>query len=60
MTDRARPETRLHERLAELNGRLAHLQASNNPADSEEFVRLYQERRDILKKLEPRTTRVSG
>ena len=45
-------ENRLQQRLAELNGRLAHLQARDNPADAEEFVRLYQERRDLLKKLE--------
>jgi len=51
------PETRLHERLAELNGRLAHLQARNNPPDAEEFVRLYQERRELLKKIDSRPAR---
>jgi hypothetical protein len=38
-------------RLAELNERLAYLQAKDNPRDAEEFVRLYQERRELMKKL---------
>jgi hypothetical protein len=38
-------------RLTELNERLAYLQARDNPRDSEEFVRLYQERRELMKKL---------
>jgi hypothetical protein len=38
-------------RLDELNERLAYLQARNNPRDSEEFVRLYQERRELTRKL---------
>jgi len=49
---RSHVENRLQQRLAELNGRLAHLQARDNPADAEEFVRLDQECRDLLKKLE--------
>ena len=53
------PDTRLHNRLAELNERLAHLQARNNPADAEEFVRLYQERRELLKQLDPNAARIS-
>ena len=52
-------ENRLQQRLAELNGRLAHLQARDNPADAEEFVRLYQERRELLKQLDPNAARIS-
>lgn len=37
--------------LTELNQRLALLQARDNPLDAEEFVRLYQERRALLKQL---------
>jgi hypothetical protein len=44
-------ETRLHERLAELNERLAYLRARDQSSDAEEFVRLYQERRELMKKL---------
>jgi hypothetical protein len=44
-------------RLAELNDRLAYLQARDNPRDAEEFVRLYQERRELMKKLGIRSVR---
>src|SRR5579864_6734391 len=37
----------------ELNERLSYLQTRNNPADVEEFTRLYQERRELLKELGP-------
>ena len=39
------------DKLTELNQRLAFLQARDNPLDAEEFVRLYQERRALLKQL---------
>ena len=39
------------ERLAELNARLAYLQVQDDPRDSEEFVRLYQERRALLNEI---------
>ncbi len=45
-------EDYLCERLIELNNRLSRLQQNNDPSDAEEFVRLYQERLEILKKLE--------
>ena len=51
-------EAPLYKRLTELNERLAALQSSNNPADAEEFVRLYQERRELLKRLDPPAARV--
>jgi len=47
-------------RLAELNERLSYLQTRNNPANAEEFIRLYQERRELLKELGPAATRVSA
>ncbi len=53
------PEIRLHERLAELNERLAYLQPRNDPSEAEEFVRLYQERRELLKQLDPNAARIS-
>ena len=50
-------ETYLYGRLAELNDRLSRLQQSNDPSDAEEFVRLYQERIELLKKLDLRSIR---
>jgi len=38
-------------RLTEVNEQLAYLQARDNSRDAEEFVRLYQERRELMKKL---------
>ncbi len=53
-------EKRLQERLAELNERLSYLQARNNPADAEEFIRLYQERRELLKELGNAAAKISA
>ena len=50
-------EHHLHIRLAELNQRLSRLQQSNDLSDAEEFVRLYQERVELLKKLDLRSVR---
>ena len=47
----------LHIRLAELNERLSRLQQSNDLSDAEEFVRLYQERVELLKKFDLRLVR---
>lgn len=43
--------------LAELNQRLSRLQQSNDLSDAEEFVRLYQERVELLKKFDLRSVR---
>lgn len=48
-------EHHLHIRLAELNQRLSRLQQSKDLSDAEEFVRLYQERVELLKKLDLRS-----
>ncbi len=50
-------EHHLHIRLAELNQRLLRLQQSKDLSDAEEFVRLYQERVELLKKLDLRSVR---
>lgn len=50
-------EHHLHIRLAELNQRLSRLQQSKDLSDAEEFVRLYQERVELLKKLDLRSVR---
>lgn len=52
-------ENHLQKKLTELNERLSHLQTRNDPADSEEFVRLYQERNRILKQIDPKAAEVS-
>jgi hypothetical protein len=49
--DLRRHVLKAQDRLTELNQRLAFLQAKDNPLDAEEFVRLYQERRALLKQL---------
>jgi len=53
-------EKRIQERLAELNERLSYLQTRNNPADAEEFIRLYQERRELLKELGNAAAKISA
>jgi uncharacterized protein YdcH (DUF465 family) len=50
-------EKYLYERLAEVNDRLSRLQQSNDPSEAEEFIRLYQERLEILKKLDLESVR---
>ena len=50
-------EHNLHIRIAELNQRLSRLQQSKDLSDAEEFVRLYQERVELLKKLDLRSVR---
>ena len=52
-------ENHLHVRLAELDERLSYLRTRNDPADSEEFVHLYQQHNRILKQIDPKAAEVS-
>jgi hypothetical protein len=44
-------EDRFNERLQAINDRLAELQSRTGVSAAEEFVRLYQERRELLCRL---------
>jgi hypothetical protein len=44
-------EDHFNERLQAINDRLAELQSRTGVSAAEEFVRLYQERRDLLRLL---------